>query len=189
MKLNGKKNCLTLELVRGFTLLAMKTKVPIRGVWRVGELAEAAGVSPDTLRHYERKGLLRPERSSNGYREYPERALERVRMIRQALLVGFTLDELSKVFRVFDRGGAPCQEVRGLAAAKLVEIESHLQDVIAMRNELRASLKDWDARLAKTATGQRAGLLKALAARDSVLHSSNSFLLRKPKMKLKGKKK
>jgi DNA-binding transcriptional MerR regulator len=169
-------------------MLAMNAKAPIRGVWRVGELAQAAGVSTDTLRHYERKGLLRPQRSSNGYREYPEHALERVRMIRQALLVGFTLDELSAVFKVFDRGGAPCQQVRSLAATKLAEIECHLQDVIAMRNELRASLKDWDARLAKTATGQRAGLLKALAARDSGRRSSNSYLLRKPKLKQKGKK-
>lgn len=169
-------------------MLAMNTKAAHKGVWRVGQLAKAVGVSTDTLRHYERKGLLQPQRSSNGYRAYPEHALERVRMIRQALLVGFTLDELSKVFKVVDRGGAPCQEVRVLAATKLAELERHLQDVIAMRNELRASLKDWDTRLAKTATGQRAGLLKALAARDSVRHSSNSLLLRKPKMKQKGKK-
>jgi DNA-binding transcriptional MerR regulator len=107
-------------------------------------------------------------------------------MIRQALAVGFTLDELSAVFRVFDRGGAPCRDVRSLAAAKLAEIERHLQDVIAMRDELRESLKDWDERLSKTARGQRAGLLKALAARDSVRSSSTSLLLRKPKRK--GKK-
>ena len=166
----------------------MNTKTAHKGVWRVGQLAKAAGVSTDTLRHYERKGLLRPQRSSNGYRAYPEHELERVRMIRQALLVGFTLDELSRVFKVFDRGGAPCQEVRGLAVTKLAELERHLQDVIAIRNELRASLKDWDTRLAKTATGQRAGLLKALAARDSVRHSSNRIFLRKPEMKQKGKR-
>jgi len=109
-------------------------------------------------------------------------------MIRQALAVGFTLDELGAIFNVFDRGGAPCQQVRGLAAAKLTEIERHLQDITAMRDELRESLKDWDARLAKTAQGERAGLLKALAARDSVRHSSTSLLLRKPKPKQKGKK-
>ncbi|HLO01327.1 MAG TPA: heavy metal-responsive transcriptional regulator [Pyrinomonadaceae bacterium] len=165
----------------------MNAKTPKGGVWRVGGLAQASGVSTDTLRHYERKGLLRPVRSSNGYREYPEHALERVRMIRQALGVGFTLDELSAVFKVFDRGGAPCEEVRRLAAAKLAEIERHLQDVLVMRDELRESLKDWDARLAKTAQGQRAGLLKALAARDSVCRSSNSLLLRKPKQRQKGK--
>lgn len=165
----------------------MNANTPKGGVWRVGGLAQASGVSTDTLRHYERKGLLRPVRSSNGYREYPEHALERVRMIRQALGVGFTLDELSAVFKVFDRGGAPCEEVRRLAAAKLAEIERHLQDVLVMRDELRESLKDWDARLAKTAQGQRAGLLKALAARDSVCRSSNSLLLRKPKQRQKGK--
>ena len=157
------------------------------GVWRVGELAKVAGVSTDTLRHYERKGLLRPQRSSNGYREYPEHALERLRMIRQALAVGFTLDELGAVFSVFDRGGAPCRQLRGLAATKLGEIERHLQDVTAMRNALREALADWDARLANTSPGQRAGLLKALAARDGPQRSSSSLLLRKPKPRKKGK--
>ncbi len=167
----------------------MNTKAPHKGGWKVGELAKATGVSTDTLRHYEKKGLLRPARSDNGYREYPGHALERVRMIRQALSVGFTLDELSAIFKVFDRGGVPCQEVRSLAASKLEEIERHLEDVIAMRDELRASLEDWDERLAKTASGQRAELLKALVARDSVRHSSNSLLWRKPKQKTKGKNK
>jgi DNA-binding transcriptional MerR regulator len=169
-------------------MVMMNIKASGRGFWRVGELAKAAGVSTDTLRHYEKKGILRPQRSHNGYQEYPEHALERVRMIRQALAVGFTLDELSEVFKVFDRGGAPCHEVRSLAATKLAEIESHLEDVIALRNELRASLKDWDARLAQTAPGQRASLLKILAARDSVRNSSTSRLLRKPGLKEKGKK-
>lgn len=155
--------------------------------WRIGELAKATGVSTDTLRHYERKGVLRSERSSNGYRAYPKDALERVRTIRQALAVGFTLDELSAIFRVFDGGGAPCQQVRSLAAQKLAEVESHLQEVTALRNDLRTALKDWDARLAKTGMGQPAGLLKALAARDSVHGSSTSFLLRKPKQNRKGK--
>ena len=167
----------------------MKSSARNRGAWRVGELAKAAGVSTDTLRHYEKKGLLRPQRSSNGYRAYPEHALERVRMIRQALSVGFTLVELSDVFRVFDGGGVPCREVRDLAASKLAEVERHLEDVIAMRNELRVNLKDWDERLAATGSGRRAGLLKALAARDSVRPSSNHLVLRKPKKRGKEKAK
>ncbi len=166
----------------------MNRKISKAGPWRVGELAKATGVSTDTLRHYERKGVLRSERSSNGYREYPEAALERVRMIRQALAVGFTLDELSAIFRVFDGGGAPCQQVRSLATQKLAEVEKHLQEVTTLRNDLRAALKDWDTRLAKTAMGQPAGLLKALASCDSVHGSSTSFLLRKPKRNRKGKK-
>lgn len=79
----------------------MDSKLLSNGFWRVGELAKAAGISTDTLRHYERKGVLpRPRRSRNGYREYPKEALERVGMIRQALAVGFTLDELSAVFKI-----------------------------------------------------------------------------------------
>ena len=153
----------------------------------MGELAKAAGVSADTLRHYERKGVLRAQRSGNGYRQYSEDSLERVRMIRQAVAVGFTLNELSDIFKVFDRGGAPCQQVRSLAANKLAEIENHLQEVTALRNELRAALKDWDNRLARTAAGQRADLLKALAARAGVHRSSTSLLLRKPKRNKKGR--
>jgi DNA-binding transcriptional MerR regulator len=156
--------------------------------WRVGELAKASGVSADTLRHYERKGVLCSQRASNGYREYPENAIERVRLIRQALAVGFTLDELSAIFDIFDRGGAPCHQVRSMAANKLAEIENHLKQVAALRDDLRAALKDWDARLAKTAVGQRAGLLKTLAARSSVGAQSTSLLLRKPKRNKKRKK-
>ena len=155
------------------------------GVWRVGALAQAAGVSTDTLRHYERKALLKPTRSHNGYREYPAHALERVQMIRQALAIGFTLDELASVFKVFDHGGAPCHDVRDLAAKKLSEIEQHLQEVTALRDELREALADWDTRLTKTARGQRAGLLKALASRQKVSRLSTSLLLRKSKAKRK----
>jgi DNA-binding transcriptional MerR regulator len=74
-----------------------------------GELADLAGVSRDTLRHYERKGVLpRPLRSQNSYRQYPPEALQRVQLVRRALSVGFTLDELAKVLKVRDGGGAPC---------------------------------------------------------------------------------
>ena len=165
----------------------MKRSASHSGSWAIGELAKAAGVSTDTLRHYERKGVLHSQRAGNGYRQYPEDALERVRMVRQGLAIGFTLDELRSIFRVFDRGGAPCQQVRSLAASKLAQIETHLQEVIALRNELKDALKDWDKRLAKTASGQRAGLLKTLTAQRGV-RSSSSLLLRKPSARKKGQK-
>ena len=135
---------------------------------RAGELARAAGVSTDTLRHYERKGVLqRPRRSPNGYREYPPDALARVLLVRRALAFGFTLDELARVLRARERGGAPCREVRALAASKLTDVEARLRELTALRDELRATLTDWDARLSKTDGGGRAGLLESLAGPDS----------------------
>lgn len=132
---------------------------------RAGELARAAGVSTDTLRHYERKGVLaRPRRSANGYREYPAAALARVRLVRRALAVGFTLDELARILRARERGGAPCREVRELAARKLAGVEERLRELVAVREELRAALADWDSRLSKTEAGERARLLESLAA-------------------------
>ena len=135
---------------------------------RSSELARLAGVSTDTLRHYERKGVLaRPRRSPNGYREYSPQALERVRMVRRALAVGFTLDELARILHERDRGVAPCRDVRELAATKLAEIEERLKEFRAARDELRATLKAWDQKLSQTEEGEQAGLLEALATREA----------------------
>ena len=138
------------------------------GYLRSGELAKAAGVSTDTLRHYERKRVLaRPRRAANGYRQYPPEALARVLLVRRALAVGFTLDDLARVLSVRDRGAAPCKDVRALAAAKLAEVEERLAQMTELRDELRATLKEWDGRLSKVPDGGRAGLLESLAAGSS----------------------
>ena len=72
---------------------------------RSGELAQAAGVSRDALRYYERHHLLpAAERAQNGYRRYPPQALARVRLIRAALGIGFTVEELAEIFSARDRG-------------------------------------------------------------------------------------
>lgn len=135
---------------------------------RSSELARLAGVSTDTLRHYERKGVLeRPRRSPNGYRAYSPQALDRVRLVRRALAVGFTLDELARILRERDTGVAPCRQVRELAATKLAFVEERLKEFAAVRDELRATLKDWDAQLKQTKEGQRAGLLEALATKKA----------------------
>lgn len=130
---------------------------------RSTELARAANVSPDTLRHYERKGLLpRPTRSSNGYREYPPEAHARVRLVRRAVALGFTLDELARIIKVRDQGGAPCREVRELAASKLVLLEDRVKELQAACDRLRSVLEQWDTLLGQTPAGKRAALLDAL---------------------------
>jgi len=131
---------------------------------RSGELARISGVSADTLRHYERKGLLKPRRAPNGYREYPRQAVERVRLIRAALAIGFNLDDLERVLKIRDAGGAPCRQVRKLAAAKLDEIEALVRDLTAMRDEMRELIKDWDRRLDSVPADKPALLLETLGA-------------------------
>jgi DNA-binding transcriptional MerR regulator len=128
-----------------------------------GQLARLCGVSTDTLRHYERVGVLaRPRRTAAGYRQYPPEAESRVRLVRRALALGFTLPELARILRVRDRGGAPCREVHALAASKLEQVERHLADLVLLRDHLRQLLATWDRRLAATPEGARANLLEAL---------------------------
>ncbi|HVT60723.1 MAG TPA: heavy metal-responsive transcriptional regulator [Thermoanaerobaculia bacterium] len=133
---------------------------------RIGELAAAAGISPDTVRHYERAGLLpRAPRSANGYREFPDVTLERLRVVRAALAVGFTVEELSRVLRERERGGAPCRAVRELAASKLTEVVRQERELRELRRTLTALLEDWDARLADQPAGTPVHLLAHLGHR------------------------
>jgi DNA-binding transcriptional MerR regulator len=133
------------------------------------DVARATGVSTDTLRHYERKGLLaNVGRTSAGYREYSAATVDRVLLIQRALVVGFTLDDLVKVLATRDRGGVPCQSVRDLVAGRLRDLDRHIQELIALRSELRELLTDWTGRLAKTPAGERAHLLEMLGAREVI---------------------
>ena len=131
-----------------------------------GELAAKAGVSTDTLRHYERKGLLpTTARSANGYRLYRAEALDRVRLIRSALRLGFSIDELARVLQVRAAGGVPCKDVRNMAAAKLRDLREREKELAEMAQMLSKVIRDWDRRLRKS-NGRPAHLLQALAASD-----------------------
>ena len=135
------------------------------GPIRSGALARLAGVSTDTLRHYERLGVLSaPWRAANGYREYPPQALERLRLVRRALRVGFTLAELARVLQRRDQGGSPCREVRTLAEGKLGRMERELSELTARRDALRGTLEEWEHRLAGRAPGKQARLLDHIHA-------------------------
>ena len=134
---------------------------------RSGELAQLAGISTDTLRFYERKGLIAlPHRSANGYREYPAATLDRVRLIRSALAIGFTTNDLSGILKTRDRGGAPCQDVIELAEEKLLLIEERLRETELLHDQLKALIREWKHRIKSVPAGKRAGLLEALARQD-----------------------
>lgn len=120
-------------------------------------------MSTDTLRHYERIGVLaRPRRTEAGYRLYPTDAVKRVQLVRRALSVGFSLAELVRILRVRDSGGSPCKQVRALAASKLEQIDEQMEELRFMRKQLEELLALWDERLRRTPEGERAGLLEML---------------------------
>jgi DNA-binding transcriptional MerR regulator len=132
-------------------------------------VARATGVSTDTLRHYERRGLLpRVHRTTSGHRRYSPEAVERVLLIQRALVVGFSLNDLSRVLAVRDRGGAPCHKVRALVGERLDALEQQIADLVLLRDDLRTLLTDWDVTLARTPTGKPAHLLDSLAARPPI---------------------
>ena len=128
-----------------------------------GELARAAGISPDTLRHYERVGVLaRPKRGPNNYRLYPRSALERVRIVRHALAAGFTLSELAAAFRVREQGGAPCRQVKALLENKLAQLDQDIANLQHLRTQLRSLLERWHERLKQAEPGHPARLLESI---------------------------
>jgi DNA-binding transcriptional MerR regulator len=122
-------------------------------------LARLVGVSTDTLRHYERLGLLAPIRSSSGYRRYSQDDVGRVQLIRRALTIGFSLVDLARVLHERNRGGAPCRQVHALVSARLAAIDGELAALAALKADLRLLLDDWDRRLAATPPGAQARLL------------------------------
>ena len=151
-----------------------------------GDLARQSGVSSDTLRHYERLGLVaKPPRTGGGYRDYPNQTLERVRLIRRALSVGFSLQELQAILKTRDAGGVPCHRVRALAGSKLEQIDEKIRELMVMRQQLEQTLKNWDAKLSSVRPGQQARLLEALPEEATVL---KGMALRSGKNKNGGRK-
>jgi MerR family mercuric resistance operon transcriptional regulator len=132
---------------------------------RSGSLAKATGVSPDTIRHYERIGILpKASRTVSGYRIYPESAVERVRAAQRAIRIGFTLAELADVFTERDAGRVPCRRVYEMAQQKLDGIRADIVALKRTEKTLQAVLSDWEQRMSRAGSGQRSHLLQSLTA-------------------------
>jgi DNA-binding transcriptional MerR regulator len=127
----------------------------------IGELARRAGVSPDTVRYYERRGVLpKAERAANGYRRYSEKSVLRIRLVRDALRVGFSVKQIAGFLRARETGTPPCQQVRVAAGKLLEDLDRRIADMIASRQSIADMLAAWDRRLADTRSGQPARLLE-----------------------------
>lgn len=106
--------------------------------WRIGEAARRAGVTVHALRHYEELGLLRPRRTPSGQRLYDEDDLARVRFVRRAAALGFSLGEIGEILRLRDGGQAPCGWVRERLDEKVAAIEACIAELMRLRAELLA---------------------------------------------------
>ncbi len=111
----------------------------------IGKLAEAVGVNVQTVRYYERLGLLpEPVRTESGYRVYGERALKRLRFIKQAQALGFSLTEIKTVLELSHESQRPCPSVRKLVREKLAEVDQQLKVLLAYRQGLAQRINRWD---------------------------------------------
>ena len=114
------------------------TTATVRGL-RVAELASAAGVPPDTIRYYERAGLLpAPERTAAGYRSYDAHAVDRLKFIRGAQRLGLRLADIATLLSVRDTGTCPCEPAEQLLRRRLDEVDAEIARLMALRAEMRA---------------------------------------------------
>ena len=104
---------------------------------RSSEVATEAGVNVQTLRYYERLGLLaEPPRTGSGYRLYPVETVETVRFVKRAQELGFTLDDVQELLHLAEGGPADCDTARDLAQARIGVLESKIDGLIRMRGSL-----------------------------------------------------
>jgi DNA-binding transcriptional MerR regulator len=131
---------------------------------RIGELALQAGVNPQTLRYYERRGLLEAERgATSGFREYLPDAVRQVRFIRRAQDLGFTLEEIRDLLVLWPDSATSCPTVRARARATLERIDGKLADL----REMRGALAKYVAACQNRAGSEACPLLEDLAKSPS----------------------
>jgi MerR family transcriptional regulator, mercuric resistance operon regulatory protein len=118
-----------LDLVRGYRVHSCPM--------RTAEVADLAAVNRQTLRYYERRGLLAaPDRTRAGYRSYPADAVQRVRFIKRAQSVGFSLDEVATLLHLNDGSPDDCPTAHSLVMEKVAELDAQVADLQSMRATL-----------------------------------------------------
>jgi DNA-binding transcriptional MerR regulator len=111
----------------------------VRRGLRVAELARAVGVRPDTIRYYERAGLLpAPARTATGYRDYDGGAVDRLRFIQGAQRLGLRLADIRSLLAVRDTGSCPCEPAEALLRRRMAEVDAEIARLAALRAEMAA---------------------------------------------------
>jgi DNA-binding transcriptional MerR regulator len=113
---------------------------------RIGTVAARAGVKIDTIRYYERRGILpAASRKSSGYRSFAPNTVDRIVFVKELQALGFSLDEIVAILRLVDQGTANCGDARPLAEASLGRIDGKIRALTAVRSRLAAVLGGCDA--------------------------------------------
>lgn len=107
---------------------------------RIGELARTTQESVKTLRYWENQDLLEADRSESGYRHFPERMIERVRFIRNAQALGFTLDEIRDILELRSEGAQPCDDVRDTLTTQLQTVRNRIRELQSLEDDLTRRL-------------------------------------------------
>ena len=120
--------------------------------YQIGTLAKLTGVTPDALRYYERQGILdKPARTSGRFRIYDTTAIDRLRFIKRAKALGFTLAEIEELVRFNGQGGLRrCRRVRDLLRNQLAVLDSKLSELGALREVLKATLEECEGAIASS---------------------------------------
>lgn len=112
---------------------------------KIGEVSRLSGIGIEALRFYEKSGLLdRPGRTFSGYRLYDASVLDRLAFIKQAQVLGFTLDEIKQLIVHKRAGENPCAEVREIVRTRLTELNERIEQMARYRDELTTALAAWD---------------------------------------------
>jgi len=108
----------------------------------IGKVAKQSGVGVETVRFYERRGLIeQPPRTESGYRQYPEETVLRIRFIKQAKKLGFTLKEIGELLSLRNVAGVTCDDFRQRAEIKLIDINNRMEKLAKMRDVLNNLIK------------------------------------------------
>jgi len=111
---------------------------------KVREVARRSGVADHVVRYYTRIGLLNPSRNRhNGYKEYKDSDVSRLRFIRQAKSIGYTLGEITKIFHEASRRNSPCPMVRQIIAGRIEENGFKLNELVALQKRMEHALAKW----------------------------------------------
>lgn len=114
-------------------------------MYRIGELAKLADVTPDTIRYYEKQQMMDHDiRTEGGFRLYSDNDLQRLRFIRYARQLGFTLEAIRELLSIrIDPEHHTCQESKGIVQARLSEVEARIKELQTMRRSLQRLNDAW----------------------------------------------